>query len=299
MKYLLYLFFSFILVNPQNDLGLKLQVGEIYPQNVVSNIIIIQKINGVEQKTNMEISGRMNFKVKGIQDNEYLMAVSYSSLKMKMNSPMGEMTVSTENGSRDVFSKVMSSMIGKEFSVKMQKTGFISDIKGIDNVFSGVFSSFPDIPESQKKQVLAQLKQAYGEKAFKGNIEMITAIFPDKEVAIGESWDNSVNLESGMSGVMNNKFTLAEIESDTVIINGVSKITTADKEAYVQTNGMPTKYDLTGKATSIFRLDPETNWIIEGIIEQKISGNFEIQDNPNLPGGMKIPMVMNNKMIVK
>ncbi len=280
------------------DLGLKLNVGEIYSQSYISKNTITQTINGMEQVITMEITGGMDFHVNEKLGDRYSMSASYSSLTIKMNSPMGEMVFSSESEGVDIFSIMMKAIVGKEFIVEMSRAGTISKIENLDVIFRGMLESFPELPEPQKEQVLAQIEQAYGEKAFKGNIEMITAIFPNKKVKIGNSWENSVKLESGMSGLMNNTFTLTGVSSDAIFIEGTSQISTENKDAYIEANGMPTRYNLTGTMRTSYKLDPQSNWIIEGKIEQEISGEVQIKDNPNLPGGMTIPMVMKNEMTV-
>ena len=280
------------------DLGLNLKVGETYSQNYISKSTIIQTISGQEQSIKMEITGGMDFLVNENFGDRYSMSASYSSLIMKMDSPMGEMIFSSKNESADMLSSIMKNVIGKEFNIEMSKDGAILNIENLDVIFDGMFESFPELPEVQKQQILAQLQQAYGEKAFKGNIEMITAIFPNKEVNVGDSWKNSVKLESGMSGYMNNTFTLIDINSEGIFIEGTSQIITENKDAYVEVNGMPTRYDLVGKMKTSYKLDPQSNWIVEGRIEQEISGDVQIKDNPNLPGGMSIPMIIKNDMTI-
>ncbi|WP_420577380.1 DUF6263 family protein [Ekhidna sp.] len=299
MKYILAATILILSTNlKKTDLGLNLNVGETYSQSYISKNTITQTINGMEQVIKMEITGGMDFKVNENLGDSYSMNASYSSLIMKMNSQMGEMVFSSENGGADIFSTILKNMVGKEFQIDMARNGTISNIENLDNLFNKAFDSFPDIPAAQKEQALVQLRQAYGEKAFKGNIEMITAIFPNKEVSVGESWNNSVKLESGMSGYMNNTFTLTDINSDAIFIKGTSQISTENKDAYIQVNGMPTRYNLTGKMSTSYKLDPQSNWIAEGKIEQEISGNVQIKDNPNLPGGMLIPMVITNDMTI-
>ncbi len=280
------------------DLGLNLKTGETYSQIYISNTTITQTIYGMEQVIKMDITGGMDFHVNENLGESYLMSASYSSLIMKMNTPMGEMLFSSESEGVDVFSTLIKTIIGKEFTLEMSRDGTISKIENLDNIFKDMFESFPQFTEAQKQQILTQLQQAYGEKAFKGNIEMITAIFPNKEVKVGEKWENSVKLESGMAGFMNNTFTLVDVNSDAIIIEGTSQISTEDKDAYVEVNGMPTRYNLTGETKSSYKLDPESNWVVEGKIEQEISGDAHIKDSPNLPGGITIPMVIKNDMII-
>ncbi len=298
MNYFLALLFVLNLSPEKNDLGLKLELGKTYSQTYVSRIDIAQTINGIEQEQKMEIKGGMDFRVIQSLEDRYIMSTSYTSLIMKMNSFMGETTFSSENNEENLLSKILKDMKGKEFTVEMYKNGVIRQIKDIENLYSGIFESFPEVPQLQKQQIFSQLESAYGEKAFKGNIEMITAIFPDSKVKVGEHWNNSVKLESGMSGLINNTFTLSKFDKENVIVEGVSKIVTEDKEAYVDVNGMPVKYNLSGTMKSTFKLDPISNWILEGTVEQEISGNVEIKDNPNIPGGMVIPMIMIHNMII-
>ncbi|MEM6828991.1 MAG: DUF6263 family protein [Bacteroidota bacterium] len=299
MKYIIAVTILVSSVNlKKTDLGLKLKVGETYSQSYISKNTITQTINGMEQIIKMEITGGMDFLVSEDLGDRYSMSASYSNLIMKMNSPMGEIMFSSKNDGEDVFSTIMKTIVGKGFIIEMSKDGTISKIENLDVIFDGMFEPFPELPESQKQQILSQLRQAYGEKSFKGNIEMITAIFPNKEVNVGESWKNSVKLESGMSGFMNNTFTLTDINSEAIFIEGTSEISTENRDAYIEVNGMPTRYNLTGKMKTSYKLDPLSNWIVEGTIEQEISGDVQIKDNPNLPGGMSIPMFMKNDMTV-
>jgi hypothetical protein len=53
-----------------------------------------------------------------------------------------------------------------------------------------------------------------------------------------------------MSGDMTTTYTYAEKKPDYYLIVGDSKITTADKDAYIESNGMPMKYDMTGTMSS-------------------------------------------------
>lgn len=299
MKYILAAIILIFSANLKKaDLGLNLKTGETYSQIYTSNTTITQTIDGMEQVIKMEVTGGMDFQVNKNLGESYSISASYSSLIMKMNSPMGEMVSSSKSDGDDIFSTLMKTIIGKEFTIEMSRDGTISKIENLDNIFEGMFQSFPQLTEPQKQQILAQLRQAYGEKAFKGNIEMITAIFPKKKVKVGENWENSVKLESGMSGFMNNTFTLIDVNSDAIFIEGNSQISTENKDAYVEVNGMPTRYNLTGKMKSSYKLDPESNWIVEGKIEQEISGDVQIKDNPNLPGGITIPMVIKNDMTI-
>ena len=55
---------------------------------------------------------------------------------------------------------------------------------------------------------------------------------------------------------------------------------------------------MTGTMTSEIKINRKTGWVIESKTSQTIQGTAQIKDNPQMPGGMSIPMTMNNEMTV-
>jgi hypothetical protein len=303
MKTIVNLIFAFVLCATcqaqEEKLELNLLKGETYHQNMVSNSLITQVINMQKIDLNIIISGKMSFKVIDMQDSVYDMEVSYESLTMKMNMPNGVFEFSSEKkDDNDIFSSTLGAITNKPFFVKMTKAGKVIEVKNIDSLFSNGLVRFPQLTEAQKQQVLNQVTQAYGEKAFKGNLEMITAIFPDSKVSIGDKWIIKTPLEAGMSANMETSYELKEINDSYCLIKGDSKITTADKDAYIQSNGMALKYDLTGTMSSDIKISRNTGWMSDAKTSQIITGNSQIKDNPSFPGGMIIPMTMKNELVI-
>lgn len=144
----------------------------------------------------------------------------------------------------------------------------------------------------------AQIMNAYGAEALKGNIEMATAIYPDKPVNKGDNWTIHTNLESGMSAKVSTLYEYADLTADYALIKGNSTIETEDKDAYIEANGMPMKYDLKGSMQSEIKVDRKTGWIIETKINQQIKGDAYIKENPQMPNGMKIPMTMIHETVI-
>lgn len=300
-KFLNLILISIILTSCQaqnTELKLKLEKGKEYKQLMSSKSTITQDING--QKVNMDITikGGMSYLVKIVNEKDYEMEVKYESLSMSMQFPQGTMTFSSENNDeKDILSMMLAAIKNKPFQIKMTRSGQITEVKNIDLLLESACSTFSDIPENQMAQIKAQLTKAYGEDAFKGNLEMVTAIYPEKPVAKEESWVIKTKLESGMSADITSTYKYTENNSDYYLIIGDSKIQTADKDAYIELNGMPVKYDMIGNMTSEIKVDKTSGWIIEAKIKQDIRGNVSIKENAQMPAGMKIPMIMKNDMI--
>lgn len=292
------LFTLLLILNPGStkyDLGLKLEKGKTYTHNYSSEITIKQDINGYQQNIDMTVSGGMQFAVENIVNDAYVMKASYTSVSMSLSMGAAETVYSSEEGKEDPLSQVMRSMVGRTFDLTMEKTGTITNISNLDNIFNAAFENM-DIEDAQKEQVLDQIKQAYGEESFKGNIEMITAILPNKSVKKGDSWTNTTVLKSAMMANMNNTFTLTDISDTYLTITGKSSITTGDSPDYTIVNGMETRYLMNGSMTTEYKIDPNTFWIIEGKVNQNLKGKVDIKKNNNLPEGLSMPMSMKTIM---
>ena len=298
MKYLLLTVF-FLGFSPAKkiDLSLNLNVGEVYHHNYKINTDIKQDINGQEMNINLDISSDMTFEVLQKSSNSYEMKVMYNSIAMNMKSPMGSMQFDSKNpGSENVFTKLLNQMIDFELIATINFDGTIADIKNVDAMYKSMFDQFPELPEAQRTQLESQLRQTFGKEALAGNIEMVTAIFPNKKIGEGDTWENTTELKGGMEGTVNNKYTLKKLDGDIAMVERESSIESDTGEKMV--NGMPAVYNLKGTMNSTLKVDVNTGWIQEGNISQTMGGMVEIKDNPQVPGGLSFPMEMISKTAI-
>lgn len=281
------------------DLKLNLEVGKEYKQTTVSKATIVQEFGGQEMEILMTIEGEMSYKVKSLADNNYEMEAEYNRLNIGMKMPQGEMQFSSDKQDEsDIFSTILKEMLDKPFYVTMTKRGKVLSVKNIDALFETVFNKFSEIPAAQLEQIKTQLEKSYGEAGLRGNIEMVSAIFPDRAVAIGDEWTIETKLESGMTANVTTVYKYAEKNPNYVLIKGNSKVKTVDTDEYMESNGMEMKIDLTGNMVSEIKIDPKTGWTIEAKINQNLSGDTVVKPNAQLPDGMTIPMSMKTESVI-
>lgn len=280
------------------NLNLNLKEGKTYYQNSTSKGTIVQKINGENIDMDMSIGGKMSFYVKKVHSDSYEMDVQFKSLFIEMKSPMSEISFSSDKKDNpSVFTRILSEFVNSSFQLMLNKNGTVEDID-MNNLFNGLLNSFPEIPRFQRIKFIDKLKESFGEEAFRGNLEMVTAIYPNKKVNINDSWSNVIKLESGMAGVINNTFTLKDVREKFAIIDGASATATADKDAYVELNGSPTRYDLKGSMKSSFKVDIHSGWILNAIINQQIDGSVDVMVNQVSKEVKTTPLSFKNKMII-
>ena len=282
----------------ETNLALNLEKGKEYRQVANSKVTLIQEFNGQKTNIGVTINGGALYRVTSVNPSDYDLDVKYESLSMMMELPQGKMEFSSDKKDEsNILSQLLSKMTGHVFKVKMAKNGKVLEVKNVESLIESLFEDFSDIPENQLAQIKAQLINAYGTDAFKGNIEMVTAIFPDNPVNKGDHWTIKTNLKSGgMSAQMTTDYQLMELTSDYAMLRGNSIMETANNDTYIESNGMQMKYDMSGTMISEIKVDRTSGWIIEANLNQEIKGNTYIKENPQMPNGMKIPMTMINEM---
>ncbi|AZQ63869.1 hypothetical protein EI427_17040 [Flammeovirga pectinis] len=271
------------------DLSLKLQKGNNYNQNSISNVVINQTVNGQSMTINMDNESKSVFHVKEVKENIYIMDVYYTELEVGIQ--MGpEMQTFSSTKSEDPFSTILSAMISKRFEVQINTKGKVIAVEGMDNVWEQVLAETQDIPAMQKEQVIAQLKQSYGEKNLTTNIESITAIYPSEIVKKGSTWQTKYALDNVIKAEVATEFTMASVSKTEVILEGKSTITTdPNNKEFTMTNGMLTRFDGEGTMTSTYHLNRSNGWISKCIINQEIKGDTYVKAQGQ---EMKIPQTI-------
>jgi hypothetical protein len=277
---------------------LNLTQGNTYYMVTNAKMLISQTINGQQQDVTSIIAAKMSFKVTGVTDTAYAMDVTFNRISMKMDAAGQNMDFDSDNKGKDALSTIMGNMTSKPFIIIMTKKGRIASINGIDRIYDDLFAGVPDIPADQQAQLKSQMIQSFGSDAFKNNIEVATAIFPDTKISKGDKWTVNSKLTAPMKAQVKTAFVLQEITDATYLVHGDATIVSDNDAPFTEINGLPMKYAVTGTSTYEMKLDKATHWTTEAKVTQTIKGNVQIKDNPKVPGGMTVPITLTDEQTI-
>jgi len=270
--------------------ALNLTKGETYYSISIINSAISQSYNGQDISYNITMSAKTAYKVLDILDTVYSMEVSYKSIGMKMVSAQGSMDFNSDTPNpQDEASQVLAAMRDKPFLVNISKTGRVLAVKNIDKIMEQIFNSMPSMAAEEKVQLKNQFSQSFGEKAFKSNQEETMAIYPTVKVDKNDSWIIKTQFESAMDADIKTTYKLQDITNTNYIIHGDATVVTVSNKVN-QSDNMAATYALTGTIVSDIKIDKTTGWVSEAKLKEDISGNLNVQDGPQTPGGKVIPM---------
>ncbi len=287
---------SSTLVVGQKRLELNLQQGQTYTQVTNSNATIVQDLMGQQLEILIGLEGTMLFEVLKANSDSYDMSVTFGRLRMSMGSQQGSTTFdSNDPAEDDAYSQVLSNIIGQSFNLVMSKNGKVQQIENLDRVWEAALAD-RDVTASERQQILNQLNQTYGAKAMKGNIEMVTAIFPDGPVNPGDTWRTEADLNAGMEGRITTQYSFDGQEADHYLLTGRGNIETVNKDQYINTNGLDLKFDMSGTVDSQVKVDRSSGWISTATIVQSIEGKADMKANEQMPNGLSIPMKIKSEL---
>lgn len=278
--------------------ALNLKKGSTYYMVSNANSTIVQTLNSQENILNLTFVFKMAFKVIDVLDTTYNMEVSYQAINMKIQAGTQSIEIDSKKAdTADVPSSFMAAMMNKPFNIILTKSGKVKSVQNIEKIIAAVFDGFPKIDSVKKNQLKKQFLQSFGADAFRGSLEMGTAIFPTKAVSRDDKWTVNTNLEAPTKANVETVYQLTDITNDFYLIHGDGTLAT-DKDAKPgQINGMPMVYKLNGSLITDIKIDKNTGWLSEVKLKQIMKGSIEIQDNPQLPGGMTIPMTFNTDVL--
>lgn len=260
---------SFTSFSQKNIIELRLEKGKDYQHTIDSKIELFEKKAGKTTKLNMVISGSLVYHVDKIKKDEMLLKTKYERLRIEFRTNSAEMVYDSENPGDEIVGRIYAEMKKVPFEITMSKQGKIIKIEGEEKIFEQALSIFPELSEDQRQTIKNQLAESLGEDAFRGNFELITAVYPNVPVEIGDKWQTkSVLTSEKLKQDISNEFTLMEVKPEYVIIEGNSEllpVIDASKKDQILLKGTMTTY---------LRLDPKTNWMISSKVVQVMKGHY-------------------------
>ena len=186
----------------------------------------------------------------------------------------------------------------KSDSMVISKSGEVLSVNGVDEAIDNTISRL-DVPNMSKMQIKASVKNSFGAVSLKSSFEIIFRCYPVQPVAIGDSWNNSVELKLLGKTTKNNSWTLKFIDDGEVTIIGNAKMAVASADKSFVVNGMNARASFTGTEQSTFKLDLKTGWINSGTSTSTFEGTMETVEHQLLTGVRNDMVLHNLRYLVK
>lgn len=252
----------------KTSVQLHLEKGKTYTHALNSQSEIYQRANGKTTKTNMLVTAKITYKVKSVKNGSYNLEAQYRNMNISIDQADGkDMIFNSDKPSDDLLSNFFYHMCRTPFYITMNSLGEISSVEGIGRLVENGIKGL-DLPKEKVEQIKVGLSEAYGEKAFKGNFEIITLIYPKAAVELNESWETETAIYSkNIQATLKTNYYLEQAGEDYLQLKGESEIIS---------NKLTEVSKLVGSASIHMSLDKNSGWIHSAKVDQIIRiGNKE------------------------
>lgn len=283
--------------------ALDLEKGKTYKQHFKTTSAVIQEVGGGKVGIENGVFGSLSYLVNDIEGACYDLEVSYDSLGIEVEMGGEKYVLSSERDDGNVmFGYFFGMMKSTAFELKLCQDGKLEEKPVADSLYQVYTRNKDTINKARYFALRDQVMGQYGRKAFKGNIELVTAIFPETSVQAGDSWTITQTMEFGLQPRIRTDvtmtYTLEEVGDDYFVIHGEAKIVTDENSVLINKDEKELMCEMEGLMVSDIEVDKQTGWVVKAKIEQRLSGYVIGDMTKGLPNEMKAPLEMRNLIVI-
>jgi hypothetical protein len=290
------------------DLKLNLTEGVTYSTLMIMDQKISQTVQGRPIDVNQIMSMTMDSEVLAVEPNgTTTLTVTYSTMKLKMDGPMGTIDYDSQNpviDSNDPQTAMMvamySAMLDQKITMKLTPKGKILQIDGFDEMMENMMDQLPGEDPNMVQAMKDMMKNFISEDKFEEMGQGMVSTFPDWPVGIGDVWYDTMSLGAGFPIDLDVTNILKDRKDGVTVIESVAKMDMGDpNSSLIEVEGMNMNLQLSGTQNSTTEVDEATGWTIAADTIQNFTGVMKIEPNPQMPEGMAIPMSIKGTVTVK
>ncbi|WP_297762570.1 DUF6263 family protein [uncultured Muriicola sp.] len=266
----------------QEKLQYNLKKGDVFLVKQVARQAIVQEIEGASHEILNDISGVMEFKVVEKNSDSYAIDITFEDLIMTMTSSIQGVLMdihAKEVDSNNIQSRIFNSLLNVPIHIVLANNGDILEVQGGDSLVvkmteaSGLQDAF------SLNMMKASLKKEFGSEALSNSYKQMTYIYPDKDITVGDTWENTYKGKLTAQNV----WKLDSVTSKNAIISGIATILMEIKEP-------ATTMLLDGKQDTSITTDLNSGFIVKMKVEGVSKGYSTIAQL----GDQKIPTTISS-----
>ena len=296
-----------VLGQGNTDLRLNLEKNKLYTLKSVSEQTVNQTINGNTQSVDTRVDYTLSIKMIDLTPEFMITEVHLDTIATKSNSMGKILNFSSANEGNlkssetaDVLSCIMNRLSKNALYVKMDFTGKPVEIVNLKMLSDLVLKDTSTITLNgmMKDAIRKQIENVVSDDNLKTMIGMFTWRLPGKQVATGDSWKLSEQMNSGgMMLSIGTTYHLDGLKGDMANLTAESEIKAADNAVPIKSAGATVTYDnLKGLSKSTMVLDIRTGLAVEENSKSHISGTLGISAAGM---NMQMPMDINGETKIK
>lgn len=278
----------------QQKISLKynLENGTTYRLKSVQVQTQTRTMQGMEQSSETTTTSVLSITPINQSDDFFVAKVKFDT--MNVSNTMPPMSIESKNeGSFDsgdpiaAITEIIHRLSNSELAVKLSYTGKVIELMNYESIAENIMQGIEQLQGQAKMVVEMQGKAMVSKDMLTGMIEASLNYLPGADVAVNDTWNNSLSISPGGMGMnIATSYKLVSLSKDQAVIHGESIVKPASNEP-VEMNGALITNKMEGMGKLNFTLDTNTGFIESGHSESQMSGIMEVNSRGNV---MEIPV---------
>lgn len=266
------------------SLEMKFKEGDVFKLVNRADQEISMKVMGMSNDIGQGFDFYFNQKVaKVYEDGSADIDVTYDRIVYRMEMAMLGQTMEydSEKDAADggnPLAGAMSPIVGKTFTMKMDKRGKVLDVSGIEEILAELQGAGD-----------AGSMEAFEPENIKKTMQGITAIYPEVLIGEGDTWGAETELSGDYPLDLQTTYKVEKIESDKIFLNVDGSIDSDGEKDLPNGAG---SMSMSGTQGGSMEIDRNTGMMIRADLTQDISGEVTAM-------GQSSPMTITSKIIVE
>lgn len=244
-------------------------------------------VAGQEQNVENGIKGATLMKTIEASATKAKFEIEYTSISMKLKSPMGEIAMDSEGDTTTLNNKILNKMKGKKFTFTLSKYGIVESVDGIESLWSGLAK----MADPQAAQTKAQIEKQFGKAAFKRSIESALVFYPEQKIQAGSTWKNTIAGSAELPVQTDNVWTLESVTEPTAVVISDGAITTTDTTKVIPMMGaFRATANLKGRQVAKSTVSTAQGWPQTCKLYSELKGRMTLLAGGQIPEDMPMKM---------
>lgn len=284
------------------DLRLRLKKGETYRLDVAIEQRIDQTVGAAQQVTEQTLAFTYSLAVEEVDAaGNMTVATKYESIRFRQKGPAGQVEYDSANAPKQVppAARAFAALAGLGFKMTLSPAAQVTAVQGLDAMLAEMVRKL-DLPDPATRATVQKvLVEQFGEEKLKQDVQTMFAPYPERPVAVGDSWERDVTVTKGFPATIRGTYTLKGRNGGVAEIALAASVATGGENAgAVELGTGKMTYDLKGEQSGTIKVDEATGWTRALSTEQVLTGNIRFRGS----GGaaeVNNPVTMKDKVTVE
>ncbi|MBP2642763.1 MAG: hypothetical protein H6Q67_650 [Firmicutes bacterium] len=276
------------------ELNLNLHTGEKYNVHTVSTVEAAVTVEIVNISTAFGLDMNLSMDVVDVdKDKNTTLYYGFKSINAVVAAPGKELKFDPgQNSVSNSLNSVLGSMLGKGFTVKVDKKGRVLQVQGVAEIVKGLIDSMPGDEKNPFRKLMVE---SFSDNALNTMLKNSTGYLAEKSIRKGDTWEEIDVIKSAFPMTIKDTWQLTGEKNGILHIDTRTTIATGSEAAdeKSQTFGMPV-IRVNGSGSGSIDVNKYTGLALKESQVEKIDIEIELPD-PKKPEKMKIPVTVTIK----